>query len=143
MKIFNIMNDKKKSIILFTLGLAAILFQHALVKAMEHQKDRDESVIYKILTPAEWEAFQQSGNFAGSDLDKKDNFIHAAFNDQYPRLIEKFFKDVRPIVLVKIDATKLEKGILKVEANKPGGEKYPHIYGTIPYSAVISSEVMK
>ena len=35
--------------------------------------------IYKILTHKEWESFQREGIFKGSDMDKKDGFIHAAF----------------------------------------------------------------
>lgn len=137
------MNNRKKNFILYYLGFAVTLLQNDTVKATTLGKNRDTNIIYKILTPAEWDAFQQSGHFTGSTLDKKDQFIHAAYNDQYPRLIKKYFKDVRTVVLVKIDATKLEKGILKVETNKPGGEKYPHIYGPIPYTAVVASEVIK
>ncbi|MGL5742948.1 MAG: DUF952 domain-containing protein [Legionella sp.] len=98
--------------------------------------------IYKILTQKEWNDFASNGFFEGSALDKKDQFIHLAFEDQYPALLEKFFKGVDQIVLVEINPTKLPPLKLKIEANKVGGEKYPHLYSTIPASAVVDHEVL-
>jgi len=99
-------------------------------------------VIYKILTPEEWAAFKKDGFFKGSPLDQKDGFIHASLVDQYPRILEKFFKDQRPLVLIKMNSTFLKPGALKLEANRPGGDHYPHIYGEIPLDAVISHEIV-
>lgn len=94
--------------------------------------------VYKILTVEEWEAFEKSGSFEGSATDKKDEFIHLTFEHQYPAILEKFFKGVDQVVLVEIDSRLLAKNALKVEANKPGGEKYPHLYDSIPAKAVTS-----
>lgn len=98
--------------------------------------------IYKILTEKEWSDFKNNGFFSGTKLDQKDKFIHLAFKHQYPALIEKFFKDARQVVIIEIDPQKLNKGDLKIEANKPGGEKYPHLYNAIPFAAVSSYEVL-
>jgi uncharacterized protein (DUF952 family) len=98
--------------------------------------------IYKILTDKEWSDFKESGTFEGSALDKKDKFIHLAFEDQYPAILEKFFNGVEHVILVEIDSKKLAEGTLKIEANKPGGEKYPHLYSTIPFAAVTSHELL-
>ena len=94
--------------------------------------------VYKILTLKEWESFQNNGCFEGSDMDKKDEFIHAAFEDQCSKIIKKFFKGIKPLFLLELDISLLAKGCLKIEANKQGGEKYPHLYGDFPLSAVIS-----
>ena len=59
--------------------------------------------IYKVLTNKEWESFQSERIFKGSDMDKKDGFIHAAFETQYPNIIKKFFKEITPLILVKIN----------------------------------------
>lgn len=98
--------------------------------------------IYKILTPEQWEDFQRKGSFTGSPLDQKDGFIHAATEDQYPRILDKFFGSIRPLVLLKLDPKVLQPDALKIETNKPGGGKYPHIYGKIPLAAVVSHEVI-
>ena len=130
----------KKSIILFVLGFFLIFQQNVLVNANGCGEERKVNMIYKILTPKEWDDFKESGNFTGSALDIKDGFIHAAFNDQYPRLLNKFFEGIRPVVLVSIDVSLLQQGSLIVEANKKGGEKYPHVYDAIPHTAVIAYE---
>ena len=100
-------------------------------------------IIYKILTPQEWSSFQKDRVFKGSPMDQKDGFIHAALADQYPRLVEKFFKDIRPLVILKINTTFLKPGSLKIESNRPGGDEYPHIYGDIPLEAIISHEILE
>jgi uncharacterized protein (DUF952 family) len=97
-------------------------------------------ILYKILTPEEWDTFQRERVFRGSDLDLGDGFIHASLEDQVAGILDKFFKGTRPVFLVKLDASKLHPDTLKLEANKPGGTMYPHIYGTIPFDAVISYE---
>jgi uncharacterized protein (DUF952 family) len=99
--------------------------------------------IYKILTEQEWNNFKEEGSFQGSLFDKKDGFIHLTFAHQYLAKMAKYFKGINPIYLVTIDPELLdEKNSLKVEANKMGGEKYPHIYGQIPIKAVISYEII-
>ncbi len=99
-------------------------------------------IIYKILSIQEWQDFQKNGYFKGSKMDEKDGFIHASFKDQYPAIMDKFFANIRPLVLVKINTKLLEANCLKIEANKPGGNKYPHIYEAIPLESVISYEVI-
>lgn len=94
--------------------------------------------VYKILTVDEWIAFEKSGHFDGSANDKKDGFIHLTFENQYPAILEKFFKGIDRVVLVEIDSRLLEKDTLKVEANKPGGEQYPHLYSIMSMKAVSS-----
>ena len=98
--------------------------------------------LYKILTPDEWDKFQQDRVFRGNALDVKGGFIHIAFADQYQAILKKFYKDQRPLILVKVSAKLLKPGTLKVESNKPGGEKFPHIYGEIPIAAVISHDIL-
>lgn len=103
----------------------------------------DREVLYKILTPEEWHQFQSDKVYKGSALDLKSGFIHIAFEDQYPAILAKFFKpEQRPLILVRVDTKLLKPGTLKVEPNKPGGEKFPHIYGEIPFNAVMSHKIL-
>ena len=106
------------------------------------QNKEDFSILYKILTLKEWELFQVNGYFEGSQMDNNDGFIHAAFEDQYPNIIKKFFIGIKPLILVKIDQKLLVEESLKIESNKPGGIKYPHIYKNISFKAVISHEII-
>ncbi len=129
-------------VIFFSLSVAQAIASNSLPRRPVIKNRLSIAVIYKILTPAEWQDFQKEGYFKGSSLDQKDGFIHAAFEDQYPNIIKKFFAGRRPLILVKLDVKLLATGCLKIEANQPGGNKYPHLYGEIPFKAVISHEVL-
>lgn len=125
--------------VLFSLSVS-LLFTTAIMAALpETQKIH---LIYRLLTPTEWATFQKEGTFKGTQWDQKDGFIHASFKEQSPTTLEKFFKDVRPVVRVEIDTRLLAPAILKVEANKPGGAVYPHIYGDLPLKAVTQYEIL-
>jgi uncharacterized protein (DUF952 family) len=82
--------------------------------------------IYKILNELEWSLFQENNRFAGSNLDHKDHFMHASYNDQLPRIMEKFFPN-QPVIVLKLDHERIAPHV-KPESNKPGGDIYPHIY---------------
>jgi len=94
--------------------------------------------IFKILTPIEWENFQKEKIFLGSPIDLQDGFIHCSFENQYRGVLERYFAGQRPLVLLTIDSSRILENVLKVEANAPGGLKYPHIYAPLPLSAVVS-----
>ena len=141
----------RKKIITLLLGMTmcGAVIQNAF--AMKDESDLQEpssrksqvdnkEPLFKILTPDEWEVLQRQGYFEGSPLDLKDGFIHASFDDQYQRTLDKFFKHTRPVILVKNDSGLLKAAILKIEANRLGGDEYPHVYSNIPLEAIISHE---
>ncbi len=97
-------------------------------------------VIYKILTLNEWEKFQQESIFLGSALDQKDGFIHNAFEHQVSGVLDRFFKGAGELIRLTVDPQKLEASTLKIEANRPGGDCYPHVYGSLPITAVLQHE---
>ena len=96
------------------------------------------TTIYKILSIEEWAEFQNSGIFRGNPLDQQDGYIHMSYYEQVNKTVQKFFfgreSEIR---LVHVDTTLLFENELRPERNKPGGDMYPHIYGTIPIKAVI------
>ena len=96
------------------------------------------TTIYKILTTEEWADFQHSGVFRGNPLDQQDGYIHMSYQEQVKKTVQKFFcgreSEIR---LVHVDTTLLHQGALRPESNKPGGDVYPHIYGSIPIQAVL------
>jgi uncharacterized protein (DUF952 family)/uncharacterized metal-binding protein YceD (DUF177 family) len=94
------------------------------------------SSIFKILLPSEWKDFQNSKVFKGSPMDQTDGYIHSATAEQWAIVREKFFKD-KECVLLELSIDKIPPHTLRFEANKAGGNVYPHIYGTIPLDAVI------
>ncbi len=49
------------------------------------------ALLFKILSRPEWDAFQQSGRFAGSAVDRKDGFIHFSYAHQLAETARKHF----------------------------------------------------
>src|SRR5579863_500480 len=98
--------------------------------------------IFKILTPAEWTTFQRDGHFKGTSLDLEDGYIHSAYKDQYEHILQRFFNNVRPLVLTEVNPKLLSSATVKVEFDETSGIEYPHIYGAIPLTAVISHKIL-
>ncbi len=82
--------------------------------------------IFKILRQQEWQELSSSGEFWGSEHDKRDGFIHLSTIDQVEGVKERYFSDVRPIVIVELSIDQLQSELVWEEA-KSGG-KYPHLY---------------
>lgn len=101
----------------------------------EHMENR----FFKILTPTQWQNFQSERVFLGSELDQQDGFIHLSLQSQWNHIWQKFF-NADECYLLEIDGSSLNPEILKIEANRPGGEEYPHYYGNILLSSVIAHQ---
>lgn len=97
--------------------------------------------LYKILSVENWEASQGRENLALPDFDRP--FIHFALEEQLPRILDKYWKDVSAYYLLTIDVSKL-KGNLVFESNPGGSAKYYHLYnGSIPLAAVAAARRVK
>ena len=103
----------------------------------------DKKFIFKILTEAEWIKFQSTGTFQGSNLDLKDGFIHACYEEQVLSILEKYFSEISPVYLLKIDIVKaVETNKIKEEWNSSRTEQFPHIYGVLLFDSVTSYEII-
>jgi uncharacterized protein (DUF952 family) len=90
--------------------------------------------VYKILLKDEWDTFQASGEFLGTQLDLKDGYIHmSSTEEQMLRVKNKFYKDEQ-VYLLKIDLSKLDN--LKYEPIS-NGDLYPHQYGKLMLEWVV------
>ncbi len=95
-------------------------------------------VLYKIMPKQEWETAQANGLYEGSEVDRRDGFIHLSAGDQVRATAQKHFSGKTDLLLVSVIEEALGHS-LKWEASR-GGDLFPHIYGTLPLSAV--SEVI-
>ncbi len=96
-----------------------------------------------MLTETEWVKFQETRTFQGSNLDLKDGFIHACYEEQVLSVLEKYFSEITPVYSLKIDKTKLGgANMIKEEWNSEETEKFPHIYGVLVFEAVASYEII-
>jgi uncharacterized protein (DUF952 family) len=96
------------------------------------------SLVYKILTRAEWSAALEAGVFLGSPIDLKDGFIHFSTGDQWRETLEKHFAGQTDLVLVAVEAEALGAD-LKWEVSR-GGALFPHLYAHLPTALAVSVE---
>lgn len=89
--------------------------------------------IYKICGVAEWAEAHRTGTFAGSDIDRRDGFIHFSTRDQVSETAARYFSDLDDLVLVMVDADLLGHR-LKWEPAR-GGALFPHFYGSLDTAA--------
>jgi uncharacterized protein (DUF952 family) len=111
--------------------------RRALLAAAKRERLCSSSVertIYRIVTEAEWEAARAAGVFAGSDHDRRDGFIHFSTAEQVQETAEKHYAGRTGLLLLSVDADAVA-GSLKWEVSR-GGALFPHLYGTLPASAV-------
>lgn len=92
--------------------------------------------VYKICPPEAWEAARRAGIYTGSADDRRDGYIHLSSPAQVAGTLARHFAGAAALVLLRIDAAALGER-LRWEASS-GGRLYPHLYGTLPLSAVIA-----
>ena len=87
------------------------------------------SILYKILSAAEWRDATARGVFQGSAVDIADSFIHLSAAHQLRETAARHFAGREGLVLVGFAAETLEN--LTWEPSR-GGDLFPHVYGPIP-----------
>jgi uncharacterized protein (DUF952 family) len=96
------------------------------------------SFLYKIMSEQEWETAQAQGIYEGSEVDRKDGFIHLSAAHQVRTTAQKHFSGRADLLLVSVLEKNLGKN-LKWEASR-GDDLFPHIYGPLQPDAI--SEVV-
>jgi uncharacterized protein (DUF952 family) len=92
------------------------------------------SIIYKICERAAWCAAEVVGAYDGSDVDRRDGFIHFSTAAQAAETAAKHFAGQRDLMLVAVDGDALGPA-LKWERSR-GNDLFPHLYAALPLSAV-------
>lgn len=92
------------------------------------------SLIYKISSEASWSAAQTAGIYRGSEIDRRDGFIHFSSAGQVAETAAKHFRGQSGLVLIAVDPDALRPH-LKWEPSR-GGALFPHLYGDLSMSAV-------
>ncbi len=94
------------------------------------------TVIYKISPRAAWTAAEAAGVFTGAPVDVADGFIHFSAAHQVRETAAKHFRGQTDLVLAAVDDALL--GDKLVWEPSRGGDLFPHLYGPLPMSAVVS-----
>lgn len=97
--------------------------------------------LYHLAERAAWEQARAQGSYQVSTLGvtlAEQGFIHCSLRHQVRRIADALFAGVDDVVLLIIDADRLDVP-LRYEPGEPGGEDYPHIYGPLPVAAVTAA----
>jgi uncharacterized protein (DUF952 family) len=82
--------------------------------------------IFKILRPAEWQAFGSARHFEGSTDDLRDGFIHFSTVAQVSGTLSRHFTSEPEIVILRVASAPLGNA-LRWEPSRQGA-LYPHLY---------------
>lgn len=94
------------------------------------------AIVYKIVAADAWHAAEEGGVFNGAGIDLTDGFIHLSTGAQARRTAELYFRGRDNLVLVVADGASLGDA-LKYEPSRDG-DLFPHLYGSLPLTAVLS-----
>jgi len=95
---------------------------------------------FKILTADQWDSWKTTGTFSGAPVDLADGFIHLSAADQVTETAARHFAGKSGLILAEIDLDRLGNAV-KWEPSR-GGALFPHVYASIPLSAVRSAIAM-
>lgn len=92
------------------------------------------TLLFKICSNAEWQAATKAGSYDGSAVDRQDGFIHLSARHQLVETANRHFSGQTDLVLVAVEQVALSAD-LRWETSR-GGDKFPHVYGKIPVTAM-------
>jgi uncharacterized protein (DUF952 family) len=92
--------------------------------------------IYHITSAVAAKEARKSGEYV-PDRFAEEGFIHCSYSHQIQGVLDRIFKGRTNLVVLEIDPALL--GCRVVDENLEGGtELFPHVYGRLPMSAVLS-----
>lgn len=91
---------------------------------------------YKVLTGEEMSVLEKDGIFAGAPVDLADGFIHLSTADQLEETVAKHFANQSDLHIAAVNLQALGNAV-KWEISR-GVALFPHIYASLPLSAVIT-----
>lgn len=94
-------------------------------------------IVYHIALPEVWEYYKERPSYQPESL-AVEGFIHCSYEHQLEAVLGRYFGGVERVVILKIETEKLLAKL--VEEPSTGGEVYPHIYGRLNHTAVVSAE---
>ncbi|MBB4641887.1 DUF952 domain-containing protein [Rhizorhapis suberifaciens] len=100
-----------------------------------------ELFAYKILTRDQWEAFRTDCVFSGAPADLAHGYIHLSAKSQTAETVAKHFAGQDDLILAMVDLAVLGDKV-KWEVSR-GGQLFPHLYGELPMSAVVTKAVLR
>jgi len=96
--------------------------------------------IYKIIDKDEWQNVKKDKKFLGTKKDLEDGFIHFSEQEQIKATLDKYFKGISNLVLLKVRTINLDH-LLWEQASD--GNMFPHLYSPLDISDVFKEFEIK
>lgn len=93
--------------------------------------------VFHIAEGAAWYAAKQSGSYAAPSL-SAEGFIHCSLRAQVIATANTYFRGQADLVLLQLDATKLEAELRYEPPLRMTPELFPHLYGPLNLDAVVA-----
>ena len=92
--------------------------------------------IFHICLPSQWETQQTGVEYSDASLGT-EGFIHCSTREQLDATLDRFFKGQPEVLILEISPLEIAH-ILRFEPASHSQERFPHVYGPIPRSAVLA-----
>lgn len=92
--------------------------------------------IFHIIKKSEIKTIAELGSYKPISIEA-DGFIHCSYVDQICRVANNLYNGQDGLVLIEIDRSKTNCKVVDEDLYKLN-ELFPHIYGPLPYTAIIA-----
>ena len=92
------------------------------------------AALWHIASQSAADTAQQVGSYQPTSLEQ-EGFIHCSYLPQVCQVANRFYGGQTELVLIQIDPSGLNCDVVE-EDLYDHGQKFPHIYGRLPWSAV-------
>jgi uncharacterized protein (DUF952 family) len=94
---------------------------------------REVKPLFHITTRAAWEQARQAGEYRPASL-ASAGFIHLSTEAQWRATLDRFYRGVRGLVLLRIDPARVHA---ELRYERADGDDFPHLYGPLEPAAVL------
>lgn len=95
-----------------------------------------------LALPDDWEAARVSGEYRvstrGRTLDQ-EGFVHCSRPHQMTGVANRFYSDITELLVLLIDPDALVADVIEEPPYPGADERFPHVYGPIPVTAVMTT----
>lgn len=94
----------------------------------------DPAIAYKLVDADEWQTAIARGPYGGSTVDRADGYIHLSGADTLEETARKYYRGQTSLLLLTVDLACLGHTVVLEPARD--GALFPHIYGSLPATAI-------
>jgi uncharacterized protein (DUF952 family) len=98
----------------------------------------DVKPLFHITTRAAWEHARHAGEYRPASL-ASEGFIHLSTEAQWRATLDRFYRGVPDLVLLRIDPSRVRAELRYEPAD---GDAFPHLYGPLESDAVLEAHAI-